>query len=379
MDHPQFPESSLWEPVPPTEDDFYYDLNTGLTYLLPKFHGFPGECPHRHLEEFHIMCSSMKPLDVPLDHIFLRAFPHSLHGAAKDWQDSLPLGSITNWGYLECRFLRKFSLEQYGYINDPEWNGLGWYEAPQKHQEAPSQDTFMPQPVPQYESQQYDAPTQIAPQPSISEPAMKELLELKTMQSIQFKREIMEFQQKTQALIQSTNNQIWQMTTQLTEEQSQDLERPFQNVQIPDDDDSGINDRKKSYELTTALLTFPPLDVPTLAPEETNEDFEAQAGISNTFEPGRLPSSSHTLAIFKEVEVSIPQIDYFVDCDDDRYADDYIVTESDFNFSSVHDENRFLLSHLNDYSPCIEHESESAVNTVSNFQIDSCSEDVFKV
>ncbi|KOM29324.1 hypothetical protein LR48_Vigan642s000400 [Vigna angularis] len=365
MDHPQFPERAPREPVPPTKDDIHCVLSTGLIYLLPKFHGFAGECPHRHLEEFHNMCSSMKPSHVPLDHIFLRAFPHSLHGAAKDWQDSLPLGSVTNWGYLEHQFLSKFSPEQYGYINDPEWNDLNneWYDTPQdNHLEPPFQSTFMPPPVQQYESQQYDAPAQIAPQPSTSEPALKELLEQRTMQSIQFKREIMELQQKTQAIIESSNNQIGQMATQHTEEQSQNSERPFQTVQIPDDDDNAIDigDEEQSYELTTVQPTFPPSDVPTLAPEETDKNHEGQADMRNTSEPGRSPSSSHTLAIFKEVEVSIPQIDYSVDCTVDWYADNYIVAEHVFNSPS-------------------EHESESVFDNACNFKIDSCCEDISEV
>ncbi|BAT81755.1 hypothetical protein VIGAN_03160600, partial [Vigna angularis var. angularis] len=214
--------------------------------MLPKFHGFAGECPHRHLEEFHNICSSMKPPHVPLDHIFLRAFPHSLQGAAKDWQDSLPLGSVTDWGYLELQFVSKFSPEQYGYINDPEWNNLNneWYDAPQDHyQEPPFQSTLMPPPVQQYKSQQYDAPAQIAHQPSTSEPTLKELMERMTMQSIQFKQESMKIQQETQAAMQNLSNQIGQMGT--------------------------------------------------LAPKKTDEDFEAQAGISSTSETGTPPSSSH--------------------------------------------------------------------------------------
>ncbi|KOM37552.1 hypothetical protein LR48_Vigan03g093400 [Vigna angularis] len=252
MDHPQFPERAPREPVPPTKDDIHCVLSTGLIYLLPKFHGFAGECPHRHLEEFHNMCSSMKLPHVPLDHIFLRAFPHSLHGAAKDWQDSLPLGSVTNWGYLEHQFLSKFSPEQYGYINDPEWNNLNneWYDTPQdNHLEPPFQSTFMPPPVQQYESQQYDAPAQIAPQPSTSEPTMKELLEQITMKSIQFDQ----IKQETQAAMKNLTDQIGQMAT--------------------------------------------------LAPDETAEHFEEQARIRNNSEPGRPLSSSTTLAIFKEEEV----------------------------------------------------------------------------
>ncbi|BAT88845.1 hypothetical protein VIGAN_05247300 [Vigna angularis var. angularis] len=334
MSHPQTSESSLWEPVPLTEDGDHLVLTTELINLLPHFCGLANECPHTHLENFYEICCFMKPPNVPDDHIFLKVFPHSLQGAAKDWKNSLPLGSVTDWGYLEHQFLSNFSLVQYGYNNNPGWNdmSLGWYDAPQKYQEAPSQDTFIPPPIPQYESQQYDAPTQIAPQPSTSEPAMKELLEQRIMQSIQFKREIMELQQKTQAIIESSNNQIGQMATQLTEEQSQNSERPFQTVQILDDDDSAIDigDEEQSYELTTVQPTFPPSDVPTLAPEETDKNHEGQEDMRNTFEPGRSPSSSHTLAIFKEVEVSIPQIDYFVDCTIDWYADNCIVTEHNF-------------------------------------------------
>ncbi|KAF1889009.1 hypothetical protein Lal_00042978 [Lupinus albus] len=43
----------------------------------------PGEDPHKHLKEFHIVCSTMKPHDVQEDHICLKAFPHSLEGPEK--------------------------------------------------------------------------------------------------------------------------------------------------------------------------------------------------------------------------------------------------------------------------------------------------------
>ncbi|KOM28364.1 hypothetical protein LR48_Vigan538s000200 [Vigna angularis] len=187
----------------------------------------------------------------------------------------------------------------------------------------------MPPPVQEYHSQQYDAPAQTTSQPSTYEPTLQELLEQMTMQNLKFKQESMKIQQETQAAMQNLSNQIGQMAT--------------------------------------------------LALEENADDFEDQARISNNPEPGRPPSSSHTIEIFKEEEVSIPQFDYYVDCDDDRYANDYIVAESDFNFSSVHDENRFLLSHSNVYSSCTEHESESMINIACNLEIDSCYEDLSKV
>jgi len=55
-------------------DDGSYVLKTRLIHLLPKFHGLAGGDPHKHLKEFHIVCSTMKPLDVQEDPIFLKAF-----------------------------------------------------------------------------------------------------------------------------------------------------------------------------------------------------------------------------------------------------------------------------------------------------------------
>ncbi|XP_052727868.1 uncharacterized protein LOC108332737 [Vigna angularis] len=85
-----------------------YVLKTGLIHMLPKFHGLAGECPHKHMKEFHIVCSTMKPHDVPKDHIFLKAFPHSLENAAKDWLYCLGPRSITSWDDLKRLFLEKF-------------------------------------------------------------------------------------------------------------------------------------------------------------------------------------------------------------------------------------------------------------------------------
>ncbi|XP_052730451.1 uncharacterized protein LOC128195811 [Vigna angularis] len=88
----------------------------------------------------------------------------------------------------------------------------------------------------QQHMQFYDAPFQITPQPSTSEPTLKELLEQMTMQNLKFKQESMKIQQETQAAMQNLSNQIRQMVT--------------------------------------------------LAPEENAEVFEDQARISSTMEPG---------------------------------------------------------------------------------------------
>jgi len=82
MAAPDFTYESLCIQYP--DEDVPYVLKTGLIHLLPKFHGLVGKDPHKHLKEFHIVCSTMKPLDVQEDHIFLKAFPYSLEGVAKD-------------------------------------------------------------------------------------------------------------------------------------------------------------------------------------------------------------------------------------------------------------------------------------------------------
>ena len=49
----------------------------------------------------------MKPPDVQEDHIFLKAFPHSLEGVAKDWLYYLAPRSTTSWDDLTRAFLEK--------------------------------------------------------------------------------------------------------------------------------------------------------------------------------------------------------------------------------------------------------------------------------
>ncbi|KAL5162499.1 hypothetical protein HKD37_07G019606 [Glycine soja] len=88
MTAPDFTYESLCIQYP--DEGVPYVLKTGLIHLLPKFHGLIGEDPHKHLKEFHIVCSTMKPPDVQEDHIFLKAFPHSLEWQKIDYTTLLP-------------------------------------------------------------------------------------------------------------------------------------------------------------------------------------------------------------------------------------------------------------------------------------------------
>src|SRR3954466_2558234 len=41
--------------------DAPFELEYGLTHLLPKFNGFAGEDPHKHMKEFQVVCSPSEP------------------------------------------------------------------------------------------------------------------------------------------------------------------------------------------------------------------------------------------------------------------------------------------------------------------------------
>ncbi|XP_031127650.1 uncharacterized protein LOC116029749 [Ipomoea triloba] len=85
-----------------------FELRSGLIQLLPTFCGLENEDPHKHLKEFHVVCSSFKPQRVTEDQIKLHAFPFSLADRAKDWLFYLPSGSINTWDEMVRLFLEKF-------------------------------------------------------------------------------------------------------------------------------------------------------------------------------------------------------------------------------------------------------------------------------
>ncbi|XP_073064091.1 uncharacterized protein [Primulina eburnea] len=88
--------------------DATFELKSGLIHLLPTFRGLAGEDPHKHLKEFHIVCTAMKPNGITEEQISLRAFPFSLADKAKDWLYYFPSGTITTWDNMKQQFLEKF-------------------------------------------------------------------------------------------------------------------------------------------------------------------------------------------------------------------------------------------------------------------------------
>ena len=64
------------------ELDADFELKSGLIHLLLKFHGLVREDLYKHLKDFYIVRSTMKPKGVDEYQIKLPTFPFSLEGAA---------------------------------------------------------------------------------------------------------------------------------------------------------------------------------------------------------------------------------------------------------------------------------------------------------
>ncbi|XP_024042784.1 uncharacterized protein LOC127900647 [Citrus sinensis] len=85
-----------------------FELKSGMIHLLPTFHGLAGEDPNKHLKEFHVVCSTMKPAGVSEEQVKLMAFPFSLADSAKEWLYYLPSGTVTTWNEMRQLFLEKY-------------------------------------------------------------------------------------------------------------------------------------------------------------------------------------------------------------------------------------------------------------------------------
>jgi hypothetical protein len=86
-----------------------FELKSRLIHLLPIFHGLASEDPHKHLKEFHVVCTSIKPTRVTEEQIKLRNLLFSLKDLVKDWLYYLSFGSITTCNEMK----RFFFLEKY--------------------------------------------------------------------------------------------------------------------------------------------------------------------------------------------------------------------------------------------------------------------------
>ncbi|CAA7042325.1 unnamed protein product [Microthlaspi erraticum] len=72
------------------------------------YHGLPEEDPLDHLDEFDRACDLITQNGVSEDATKLRLFPFSLDGKARQWEKTIPRGSITSWDQCKKAFLAKF-------------------------------------------------------------------------------------------------------------------------------------------------------------------------------------------------------------------------------------------------------------------------------
>jgi hypothetical protein len=85
-------------------------MKTGLLQLLyanPSA-GLPHEDPYNHLVMFYEIAGSLGTTAAEEEAVFMRMFPHSLIGQAKDWYLDQPTPVMTNWNTLEEKFLERF-------------------------------------------------------------------------------------------------------------------------------------------------------------------------------------------------------------------------------------------------------------------------------
>nr|GEX55194.1 reverse transcriptase domain-containing protein [Tanacetum cinerariifolium] len=74
----------------------HFEIKTNLLQMVQanRYHGFEGENPHTHINNFKRITTTLKFRDVPNDVIKLMMFSYSLDGAARVWYDKEPPNSI---------------------------------------------------------------------------------------------------------------------------------------------------------------------------------------------------------------------------------------------------------------------------------------------
>ncbi|XP_076898662.1 uncharacterized protein LOC143552281 [Bidens hawaiensis] len=88
-----------------------FEIKSSIIHMVENsvsFHGLSNEDPHSHVAQFLRLCATFKIQGCTDDTVRLRLFPFSLRGAALEWLEALPSGSITTWNQLVEQFLLQY-------------------------------------------------------------------------------------------------------------------------------------------------------------------------------------------------------------------------------------------------------------------------------
>ena len=85
-----------------------FELKSGMIPHFPTFHGFTGKDPNKHLKEFHVVCSCMKPTGIFEEKVNMKAFSFSFTDSAKEQLYYFPSGTVTTWNEMKNLFPEKY-------------------------------------------------------------------------------------------------------------------------------------------------------------------------------------------------------------------------------------------------------------------------------
>ncbi|KAK4383928.1 hypothetical protein Sango_3107300 [Sesamum angolense] len=106
MTSPDLNQQSLCIEYPDLEVNF--ELKSGLIHLLPTFRGLAGEDPHKHLKEFHVVCSGMRPQGGHRRTNQIKSLPFLSCRSSETLAIFPTFGIHHNWNDLKRRFLEKY-------------------------------------------------------------------------------------------------------------------------------------------------------------------------------------------------------------------------------------------------------------------------------
>ncbi|CAM8884301.1 unnamed protein product [Rhodiola kirilowii] len=94
--------------MPPDEDAFDFDVKSSLVHMVTHDQYQGVRNPSTHLANFQEYCRTYKPRNVPVEYVYLKLFPSSLYGDAKEWLQNHEPGTFRTWDHLANAFLSKF-------------------------------------------------------------------------------------------------------------------------------------------------------------------------------------------------------------------------------------------------------------------------------